>query len=66
MVHIMIWGEDEFFLTKDYTEVIDRYKKKKIIQMGVQQLDNASLIYPALRDKPVAGCIYGKGKGWEI
>lgn len=29
MVHIMIWGEDEFFLIKDYTEVIDRYKKKK-------------------------------------
>lgn len=31
-VHIMIWGENELFLIKDYTEVIDRYKKKKSLK----------------------------------
>lgn len=47
----------------DYTEVIDRYKKKKIIQMELWQLDNMSLIYPAFTDKPVPGYTHGKGKG---
>lgn len=34
--------------------------------MELQQLDNMSLIYPAFRDKPVPGYIYGKGKGGEV
>lgn len=47
---------------KDCTEVIDRYIKNQL-KWESRKVDNAPLIYPAFRDKPVAGCIYGKGKG---